>query len=774
MNTEQLICELPNGLISWYPFEKDKKALYIIDDARAFLPFIKVLESKQLEVDVLTVEDLESQIHAGKSCFYDYIVIALALEKSRNPQMLLGILKPMLTDAGKLLAVVNNRFGIRYFCGDKDVYTKHVLDSIDDYSQVSDKRKAEIGGRTYDKAQWKEMLRAAGFCRQKFYSVMPSVMRPQILISEDYTPNEVLDIRVFPQYNSPQTVFLEEEKLYSNLLRNGMFHPMANGYLIECSVDGELESADQITISGDRGHVNSLVTVIRNGKSVTKKALYQEGRNKISDLNNNSIYLSEHHVPMAKSWLEQDVFVMPYVKGEIATLHFRKLLKKDRDLFLSEFAKFREIIVMSSEHVPYSEINWRQFEPWWEKRKADDPNIDQWKNRAFGSREEQDNIGVILKKGFIDLVSLNCFYTERGYIFFDQEFYVDNLPANVILVRTIDLIYRNCYELEQILPREEVFKRFKLWEYLDTWRKFTSRFMENLRSERQLEGYHKRFRRDWNTVVANRHRMDYPQEEYDRIFNNIFKGADNKKIYLFGSGKYAEQFIERFGKYCDIVGIVDNNSAKWGNDLCGIPIMEPQKLHHLSVPYKVFICIKFFEEVLEQLKEIGAKDVSVFDPRLDYDRPVRIVEKITNSEPKQYHIGYVAGVFDLFHKGHLNLLRRAKEQCDYLIVGVVSDEQVIKSKKTSPYIPFEERREIVQACKYVDEAVEIPVNRPSTEDAWRMYHFDAQFSGSDYANDPVWLAKKTFLQQHGSDLVFFPYTESTSSTMLKEKISKGK
>ena len=141
---------------------------------------------------------------------------------------------------------------------------------------------------------------------------------------------------------------------------------------------------------------------------------------------------------------------------------------------------------------------------------------------------------------------------------------------------------------------------------------------------------------------------------------------------------------------------------------------------------------------------------------------------------KKYHIGYTCGVFDLFHKGHLNLLRRAKEQCDYLIVGVVSDEQVIKSKKTSPYIPFEERREIVQACKYVDEAVEIPVNRPSTEDAWRMYHFDAQFSGSDYANDPVWLAKKTFLQQHGSDLVFFPYTESTSSTMLKEKISKGK
>ncbi|MFR5191702.1 MAG: adenylyltransferase/cytidyltransferase family protein [Lachnospiraceae bacterium] len=774
MNTEQLISELPNGLIGWYPFEKDKKALYIIDNARAFLPFVEVLESRQLDVDVLTSGNLESQTQARTNRLYDYIVIALALEKSRNPQVLLSMFKNMLTNDGKLLAVVNNRFGIRYFCGDKDVYTRHVLDSIDDYSKVSAKRKEEIGGRAYDKAQWKHMLMEAGFRRQKFYSVMPSIMRPQMLVSEDYTPNEALDIRVFPQYNSPQTVFLEEEKLYADLLRNGMFHPMANGFLIECSVDGELEDADQITISGDRGHVNSLVTVIRKGKSVSKKALYQEGREKVSELIENSEYLKEHHVPMVEARSEDDSFVMPYVKGEIVTLYFRELLKKNRELFLAEFSHFREIILNSSEPVPYSEVNWRQFEPGWEKRKVDDPNIDQWRNRAFGSKEEQDNIGIILKKGFIDLVSLNCFYTEQGYLFFDQEFYVDNLPANVILVRTIDLIYRDCPDIEQLLPREEVFRYFKLWEYLDTWRRFTSRFMEMLRSERQLVGYHKLCRRDWNTVVANRHRMDYTQEEYERLFKDIFKGAQNKKIYLFGSGRYAEQFIEQFGKYYNIEGLLDNNRDRWGSNLKGIPIMEPQRLCELEGPYKVFICIKFFEDVLEQLKEMGVMDISIYDPRLDYDRPVRIVEKITNSEPKQYHIGYVAGVFDLFHKGHLNLLRRAKEQCDYLIVGVVSDEQVIKSKKTSPYIPFEERREIVQACKYVDEAVEIPVNRPSTEDAWRMYHFDAQFSGSDYANDPVWLAKKTFLQQHGSDLVFFPYTESTSSTMLKEKISKGK
>ena len=103
-------------------------------------------------------------------------------------------------------------------------------------------------------------------------------------------------------------------------------------------------------------------------------------------------------------------------------------------------------------------------------------------------------------------------------------------------------------------------------------------------------------------------------------------------------------------------------------------------------------------------------------------------------------------------------------------MGVVSDEQVIKSKKTRPYIPFHERLAIVQACRYVDEAVEIPVDRPDTESAYHRYHFDVQFSGSDYADDSGWLANKVFLQQHGADMVFFPYTKETSSTELKERV----
>lgn len=139
---------------------------------------------------------------------------------------------------------------------------------------------------------------------------------------------------------------------------------------------------------------------------------------------------------------------------------------------------------------------------------------------------------------------------------------------------------------------------------------------------------------------------------------------------------------------------------------------------------------------------------------------------------KRYHVGYIAGVFDLFHIGHLNMFRRAKEQCDYLIVGVVTDEGVRKYKEVDPFIPFSERIELVRSCRYVDEAVEIPLNYNGTRDAWRLYQFDCQFSGSDYVDNPDWLAEKEFLEKHGAEMVFFSYTESTSSTRIKSLIEK--
>ena len=765
MNANEIIRELPKSLIGWYDFEANAKVLFISGGKPECEVLFDVVTEKGIEAEKADVE----KIHTVRGKF-DYIVAAGIIERSEMPEEMLTRLRKLLNPFGKLLLGAENRLAIRYFCGDKDSFSGQVLDGIDGYIKVSMHRQKINGGRAYAKAEYEKMLLHAGFSKYQFYAVMPELIRPQMLIAEDYIPNEALDVRIFPQYKSPGTLFLEEERLYETLMENHMFHQMANGFLIECSVDGTLSDIDQITVQGDRGHKEALATMIKYPVQVSKKALYPEGGKKIDALLESEAYLRQHEVSVVNGERRGDAYVMPYIKGQIATEYFRETLRSDKQKFIQELETFREIILSSSEHVPYEEVNWRQFEPGWEKRKKDDPNIDQWQNRAFGKREEKENIGVILKRGYIDMVSINCFHTENGFVFFDQEFFIEDFPANAILIRTIDFIYRDSPDLEKRYPREALLKYFKLFEYQNIWRKKGNVFLGTLRKEKELSGYHKLRRRDSQTVRANRHRMNYSQEEYERLFMNIFKGVGSKKIYLFGSGKYAEQFIEQFGQYYDIVGIIDNNEERWGDDLLGIKIGSPTVLKEIDTPFKVFICIKFFEDVLSQLKEMGVKDISVYDPRLDYERPLRQTWKPQENVPKKYHIGYVAGVFDLFHIGHLNIIRRAKEQCDYLIVGVVSDEQVVKHKKTRPYIPFSERLAIVQACRYVDEAVEIPVDKPNTEDAWYMYHFDVQFSGSDYADDPVWLAKKVFLQQHGADMVFFPYTKETSSTQLKERV----
>lgn len=130
-------------------------------------------------------------------------------------------------------------------------------------------------------------------------------------------------------------------------------------------------------------------------------------------------------------------------------------------------------------------------------------------------------------------------------------------------------------------------------------------------------------------------------------------------------------------------------------------------------------------------------------------------------------IGYTTGVFDMFHIGHLNLLKRAREQCDYLIVGVSTDELVASYKGKEPVIPFEQRITIVEAIKYVDQAV--PQFCLDKVDAWKTYQFNVMFHGSDWENKPVYQEIVLKLSKVGVKTVFLPYTKNISSSILREK-----
>jgi glycerol-3-phosphate cytidylyltransferase len=132
-------------------------------------------------------------------------------------------------------------------------------------------------------------------------------------------------------------------------------------------------------------------------------------------------------------------------------------------------------------------------------------------------------------------------------------------------------------------------------------------------------------------------------------------------------------------------------------------------------------------------------------------------------------VGYAPGVYDLFHIGHLNILKHARANCDYLIAGVVSDEMALLAKGKSPVVPLSERLEIVSHIKYVDEAVAEIV--PDKIETWRSVGFDVIFKGDDWRGTAKGRKLEADFAEVGVEVVYFPYTMHTSSSLLRRFLS---
>lgn len=765
---ESIIRDFSKGALVWYNFRQDSSILYIYS-RQADEAVLELLESKG-KVDDCSVEQLLNNQIAGNA--YDYIVGVDVIEESRYPQKLLNICHGLLKPEGRLVIGTENRYAIKYICGDRDLYTNHNFDGIENYRRLSDADRDSIAGRCYSMAELKLMLSQAGFENDKFYSVMPSLQETQLVYAEGYEPVEELAMRYFPLYNYPDSVFLEEQYLYTDLIKNGMFHKMANAYIIECSMDGQFDNTIHATISLDRGHDNALVTSIcEHGgvRNVLKKAVYKEGIHKLKEMQDNLNDLHVRGINVVDSSVENNTFVMPYVDAPVAMNELKAIAKKDRNAFFKAMDDMYELILNSSEHTGVLSEKDR--------------------NSADGR-----DVGPVLARGYIDMVPLNCFYDESAkdaksrFIYYDQEFYWENCPAKAVMYRSITIIYDGTdKEFERIVPRRELFDRYGLSECEDMWQRMSSRFTDVLRNQKPLRPYYENKRVDDRILYTNREKINYSAKQYQEIFVDIFEGFDDsKKLILFGSGRFTEKFLFQFADDYDIYSIIDNNSAKWGTTMQGVPINSPDILKDIPERERhIIICIKGYNGVVNQLKDMGIMDYHIYDPGNDYPnkRKEQVAQRLAAVQEnnsvaglnksdidKPYNVGYIAGVFDLFHIGHLNMFKRAKEQCRYLIVGVVSDEGVRLNKQAEPFVPFDERIEMVRSCKYVDEAIKLPLNLCGTKDIFNVYHFDVQFSGSDYEHDPEWLAEKEFLEKNGSTMVFFPYTQSTSSTKLKKAI----
>lgn len=758
---DAIIRDIPKGIIGWYDFSNVESALYIGEKIDALCEEL----SNRVQDTVCVSPDKLITDEASNLSSYDFILCSAIFEKIEVPANLFGKLTDCLNPNGHFFITMNNRLGIRNFCGDRDPYTNRSFDGVEGYRRAYVDASDSFNGRCYSRAELNDILKESGFdnYNAKFYSVYPSIDEPTFIYADGYVPNEDLSNRIHPSYNYPQSVFLDEEFLYNDLVKNGLFNQLANGFLIEITKEGELSHVQHVTNSIERGHEDALYTIITDGE-VIKKAVYPEGNRRLVDLNKNMTRLSELGAYTVGGRLKEDElceYTMPFINAPTTQKYLKSLASKgNREAFIEVLEKFRDIILEIAE--PANEV---EVEAW--KRDMDDIRLD-------------FDLGPILKNVFIDMVPLNSFYQDGKFIFIDQEFCMDVCPLKVLIYRMIATLYSGDASLRKVIPMEDLLKRFDVYDHREEWALIEWKWLGKLWNKDELATYHGKNQKNWQAIGSNRQRMNYSQEKYEQLFVNVFDNADSRKLILFGSGNFTKNFLMIYKKDYPVYAIIDNRQDKWGQELDGVKIYSPDILKEFEpAEYKVIICIKSYQSVVKQLDELGVGGYSIYDPGREYVRPLKPISQGTMTEngdseavKKKYHVGYVAGAFDMFHLGHLNLLRRAKEQCDYLIVGIISDDTMERKKNKRPIIPEDDRCEIVASCRYVDQAEVLPERYNDIIEAYKMFHFDVQFSGNDHADDPGWIREREYLESRGADIVFFPYTEKVSSTKLRDELQE--
>lgn len=631
-------------------------------------------------------------------------------------------LKTHLNAYGRMYSAVPNRIGVKYLCGEPDEINGYPFVGITE------------SGSTHYRFDCKELIdtiKSVGFESIKLYYPYPDLLTPQLIYTDEYQPSSEICERLKIYANQPLNRFLSEKKLTDILARNNVLDAFSNYIIAECS-NNTLSNSVYVAVSSERSHDRAFATVIYSDNIVKKIPVYPEGAKGLEKLCRNYCEQCKHGIPSLEIKLESGAALMKKVDAPSLSEHLREAASNGNRNEILRCTDMLYKYICSSSDISFN-----------------------------------DEGCIILKKAFIEMIPVNCFYTENDLLFYDQEYTMDNCPAGYVMFRAINDIYKFIPQVERIVTIVEMKQRYDLDVKWNDFLKMESDFCQKLVNADTYT-----YRNEWlsendDILQRNRKALKMATNKSIRIFDPLYE-LNEKKIILFGSGKYADYYCEKFGTKYSPLFYIDNNPEKWNTEKKGIPIKSPDALNSLiQGTFRVIITVADYKPIESQLQEAGISDYRIFNRKVADLLNLSIEDTV--SEDK-YNIGYVTGAFDLFHIGHLNVLKNSKSRCHYLIVGVLTDEIIINEKHKTPFIPFEERIEIVKQCKYVDRVIAIDKHNTNKLDAWKELKYGCLFSGSDHANDKGWLTLQSQLRSLGSELEFFPYTQSTNSTILQNII----
>ncbi len=429
-------CQGRENLINWYPFKKDAVVLEIGAGMGALTGYLcqnckkvvsieespdraMIIQKRCRQYDNLEI--ISDDIYNYKTDVkFDYILLIGVLEyvginnDQGNPYIsILSKIFDLLNKDGVLLLAIENKFGLKYWCGAPEDHTGVPFEGINNYkSDNITGRYGKSGVRTFSKEELSSMLYQVGFKGMKYYYPLPDYKFPMAVFTDNRPPKDD-DIRPIKFYYTEEAELIADERnLYNELSENGTFGFFANSFFIEVSKAGSVKTnIDYISQKRDYDEKYRITTIIRGNKEVKKVASTEKSKEHLKDMMDYSVALDSRGINTVKMSFEDESLKLPFCKETLAIDVFNNYLKSGRISELKNMVKqLEDELRKSSEVVDAS-------------------------NSTIKS--DSKNIGDVLVDGFIDMTFINSFYKDETLVFFDQEWKLSNIPIKYILYRAV-------------------------------------------------------------------------------------------------------------------------------------------------------------------------------------------------------------------------------------------------------------------------------------------------------------------------------------------------
>lgn len=469
-----------SSILAWYEFKDDAKVLELGAELGALTGTLcdkcnyvvsvtenevcaKAIEKRYKNRNNLRVTFGDIQNLEFKENF-DYILLIGQLEVSGKGSKVLErysyyincVLK-YLKYGGKLIIAVDNRYGSRYQCGIPEKYTNIPFLGVNDYLET------KSCGYCFNKEEIEKIIDGSNIKYKKYFYPLPDFYFAQEIYSENNLPQSSIKDRVTNYYLYPEMLVRNEDDLLNEAIKNGNFPEVCNSFFIECSQIDELTNVEYAAVSIDRGKNHSFVTTIGNDSIVRKRAVYEEGINYLRESYHNILHIKEKGIKIVPLEFRNNEIKMPYIRAPKLVDYLAEIVLENREKFISCFDKLYEYILNSSEHISI-EMNRLSIDGY---------------------------TGVVLKEAYIDMIPLNCFYSDDNILFFDQEFSYSCYPADYILFRAIRYSYLTHPEIERSYPIEELKKRYHIKEIWNVFLEEEDRFISEFKNYRYYGQFYK-------------------------------------------------------------------------------------------------------------------------------------------------------------------------------------------------------------------------------------------------------------------------------------------